>query len=414
MTILFDNRRRLHCIHSPASSSSMTTTSRKREADYTSVGETSKKIQKEVETIKIVIDDFKDRKEKRGEMIVSRILRAHGHMWRIYVYPRGCNYSSKHTEYVSFCLILLGRGTFKAHLTLHCNGFMWHPHQFVNDIMNGGWGKIDFLEREDVIQNYLKDNGSLVFALDIRIASEDRGVWYPQELKKQDLWVCLYHDTSKETTDVIFSVEGNIYPVHKSILYLCCKNLYERAKLYKGSFDNPIIPIDSVRGEIFESILEFIYTVKVPRIQDINVAIEILIASDRFECVHLKLFVESILVDKFLNAGNAAELLILADSHSCALLKEAATHWFLAHSDSVIKSEGWSWICESNVLLTELLDARMRYNKFEEAASIGCLNSWIDRLDVTNLRTRLQSANLELDGSRETLVSRYKTHLKQK
>jgi hypothetical protein len=46
-------------------------------------------------------------------------------------------------------------------------------------------------------------------------------------------------------------------------------------------------------------------------------------AADKYGCVDVKLYTESMLVDKFLNTSNAARLMILRDSHSCALLKEA-------------------------------------------------------------------------------------------
>ena len=97
-----------------------------------------------------------------------------------------------------------------------------------------------------------------------------------------------------------------------------------------------------MRGEIFKSILDFVYTVKTPEIESEAIVIELLVAADRYDCVHLKPFVKSVLVDKFLKAGNAADLLIFADSHSCALLKEAATDLFVTDTETVQNVDAWS------------------------------------------------------------------------
>jgi len=134
-----------------------------------------------------------------------------------------------------------------------------------------------------------------------------------------------------------------------------------------------------------------------------NKVTEFLIAADCYSCVDLKLYVESILVDKYLAGGNAAELLILADSHSCALLKEAATKTFVADPEAAKQADGWSNVKESNGLLTELLDAATSSKKESKGDDV-------DQLSVSALRMELDEANLELDWSREILISRLKSH----
>merc|ERR1711957_118857 len=104
----------------------------------------------------------------------------------------------------------------------------------------------------------------------------------------------------------------------------------------------------------FKGMLNFIYTVKTPDIKHKDIAKEYLSAADRFDCVHLKLYVESVIVDKFLTAKMAVPWLVYADSCSCALLKEAATNLFLTDPESVKQSEDWHLIKESPDLLEEL------------------------------------------------------------
>jgi len=214
----------------------------------------------------------------------------------------------------------------------------------------------------------------------------------------------LYQDASSDTSDVIFSIENIIYKVHKNILSLRVKELN---KIVEDCDPDTPFPIDSMKPEIFKSVLDFAYTVKTPEIRDEGFATDLLIAADCYDCIHLKLFVESVLVDKFLKAENAASLLLLADSHNCALLKEAVVELFLAEAETIKRTEGWSGIRQSNRLLEELLDSVLLSNK---PGGDPEYQNDIDHLDVGALRDELQEANLPLDGSREVLVNRLKEH----
>ena len=50
----------------------------------------------------------------------------------------------------------------------------------------------------------------------------------------------------------------------------------------------------------------------------------------------MKLYAESVLVDKYLTSRVAADLLLFADSISCALLGEAAMDMFAANTAAVM------------------------------------------------------------------------------
>ena len=57
----------------------------------------------------------------------------------------------------------------------------------------------------------------------------------------------------------------------------------------------------------------------------------------------LKLYVESTIVEKFLDASNATEWVVRSDSHSSPLLKEASMKMYASENNSsVLESEGWS------------------------------------------------------------------------
>jgi hypothetical protein len=122
--------------------------------------------------------------------------------------------------------------------------------------------------------------------------------------------------------------------------------------------------------------------------------------------------VESKLTESFLDVSTTATLLLFADGHSCALLKEAAMNIYIKDPEAVKKTNDWKLVVESTPLLLELLDA----------ATLGTGGPPLDKkkaftteevalLDVTSLRERLEAANLDLDESRETLVKRLSQHI---
>ncbi len=379
----------------------------KRIVDCSSVGEPPMEMLQDVETLKFVIYNFKDRPENRGKRVESPTMKAHGYEWSIWVYPRGCEESSAGTKYISFFLALKQKNQqnivarFSFFLRNSENiGELGPPRVFSTKTC---WGHKDAVERDRILYSNLESDGSLIIECNIQIAVENRRVWYPKELRQQDIWVDLYEDGCSESSDVSFLVGKTMYNAHKILLSLRCKKLYE---ISQECDDNSPIPIGFTRAEVFKNILDFVYTVKTPVIPNEAFAMELLVAADRFDCSHLKLYVESILVDKFLEVENTADFFIFADSHSCALLKEAATKIFVHNVKQVKQSKGWCQIRESSRLLEELLDSLASSKSTVEEYC----NDEYDWLDVTTLRKQLGLAKLEQDGSREVLVHRLKNH----
>jgi len=230
---------------------------------------------------------------------------------------------------------------------------------------------------------------------DNAMEGEHQRNWYPKRFERNDALFELYQGGDSETFDIEFSVQGDTFRAHKCIFLLKCKHEIPNER---GNEEMPI-DIDSVTSRSFKCLLEFIYTVKEPELDTGDMAAELLNAANFFGCVDLKLYVESVMVDKFLEVSNAANRLLFADAHSLALLKEAAINIVVTNLNSVRDTEGWSKVRESNRLLEELLDSYAPRSQGDDE---------IDRLDVAELRNRLQEAGLELDGSRESLVNRLK------
>jgi hypothetical protein len=172
---------------------------------------------------------------------------------------------------------------------------------------------------------------------------------------------------------------------------------------------------------------------------------ELLLAGNRFGCSHLKLYAESIIVEKYICLYNASEYLPLADSHSCALLKEIAMDIISNNPQQAMETPNWYMVEESSRLLTELL---LYYNKKQKQQLNNSIittaittssssqsdsgtndndnntnnqerdyNNYLNNLDVTSLRCRLEEFNLICDGSREMLIKRllnYELNMKRR
>ncbi|VEU44063.1 unnamed protein product [Pseudo-nitzschia multistriata] len=121
--------------------------------------------------------------------------------------------------------------------------------------------------------------------------------------------------------------------MHRRLLETQAKELYDivlsasdESKIKQG-FDRGFttwsfltVHLPDVDAKSFLFVLAFVYTGKVPRRTDEVLARNILREADRFGCKTLEFYAESTLVEKFLAPPVAAGLLLLADSHSCALL----------------------------------------------------------------------------------------------
>jgi len=392
--------------------------------DSVGVGDAPKLVLERTESIRAVFHNFKDLKEKRDELVRTPPLEAFGYLWRLELFPRGDKMSLSETgEYISCYLQYVGDAKHKpaAKYSIRCKGLV--SNSTIAKVFDGMhmWGISNFLKREEVLEEYLEEDGSLVIEIDLQIAADSKRVWYPKKLQQEESLVQSYSDSSNATSDVVFVVDGMEYDAHKMILSLRAKTLYELSKEYSTNHgddddDQPRVPLSNMKGETFQKILEYIYTVNTtPKIDNEASATELLLAADRFDCTLLKLYVESTIVDKFLTVDNTASMLVFSDSHSCALLKESAINMYASDPITVQESEGWSRVEESPRLVMELLKSvslKLMSSKSGETTPTSAIQAnaaAIEHLDVTSLREQLQEAKLDFDGSREILVDRLKS-----
>ncbi|KAL3922743.1 MAG: hypothetical protein SGARI_006380 [Bacillariaceae sp.] len=133
-------------------------------------------------------------------------------------------------------------------------------------------------------------------------------------------------------------------------------------------------------------------------------AMAVLTAADRFGITGLKLYVESEIAAKMLKGSNAVSLLFFADAHSCALLKEAAFDMYVKDAKAVMKSDDWTKVKESPDMMEQLLAYTSVTSKAPATDEDGDIV--ISNLSVSALRKLLEEIEMEIDGTRETLIKR--------
>jgi hypothetical protein len=312
------------------------------------------------------------------------------------------------------------------------------------DKCSTSWGLEDFVRRDKVIRNYLDEDGALSIEVDIQIAVDRTFVWYPPFMRQEPTLVQLYN-SMEENGDVAFCLtnsnkhEGKSwfrrYKAHKMILALRARILYDlvcedESEDDHQDCDSNAVDVPDIDSETFEAMLEHIYTVRQPTIRDEAEAKRLLAAADRFCLTDLKLYAESVLTDQFVVSSSAASMLLFADAHSCALLKEAAMDLCVSDPHSVSQSPSWAMVEESERLVSELsghvhTGCRKSFQNShshprgddvesgavgkDESQGAACFPNEND-MDVFSIRERLCEHGLDLDGSRETLLKRLEHH----
>jgi hypothetical protein len=119
-------------------------------------------------------------------------------------------------------------------------------------------------------------------------------------------------------------------------------------------------------------------------------------AANKYELIRLKMAVENLLVqERIINKVNVSDYILFADAQSCALLKEYAISFLLLHSSEVLKSEHSKRLRESGEVLSEIVILLSGSGDDKE-----------DPMTVNELRKELGKRKLDVDGSKEALVSR--------
>ena len=409
------NAHQLPTMATAASSSTSNHRQRRNFVDSGSYGSPPKSILSEEQSLKVRFYDFADLMEQRGQWVDSSTMKAHGLSWKLRIYPRGDSNSNLSAIFVSCYLVCVDveqgqtkevktKFQFESSSGQHQKTWSSGEQTFTKLLHTRGWP--DFFLRNDSLSQFLDKEGTLEIDIHIQVYLDKKfgQVWYPKLPPHEKAFNAGKLLQSKIGADVIFSVgyDRTKFHVHKAILYHRAKEMYDLVERFALVEE---CELRDISAAAFKILLDYIYTGNLPRLDeetdDSEVAKELILVSNRFSCILLKLHVESEITSKLVNTNNVAEWLLLADGHSCPLLKEKCMEIYKQNPIKVMGSPSWKNIEESNSLLKELL-------KFSAVATTTTMESFEDYadMDVRTLRETLECLNLDLDGTREMLIKR--------
>ena len=282
-----------------------------------------------------------------------------------------------------------------------------------------GWGCPLFIRRKDVLderQGWLKGNALLVEA-DIRVYTDAPPLWHPPSRLADD-FIALFGNAKR--SDVMFVVGGERVPAHRAILHVRAPALSSLCDDARGDAadEGDAIEISEVAPAVFKEVLRFAYgdaLSSADALATADGARALLDAADRFGVVRLKQLAELALAERHLTVESAADLLLLADAHSCPQLKETAAEFFVERAGDVMASGGWPRLAQSTALLGELMgdmaaaSAHTWAHKRRVPPPADGDGEGVDRakrLRVSELRRELSDGGCDTDGARKVLEAR--------
>ena len=158
---------------------------------------------------------------------------------------------------------------------------------------------------------------------------------------------------SAETTDITFVVGEEEIQAHKHILM-------ERSNYFASMFQSGMkecqtdrVEIKDVEAEIFEEVIEFLYSGLLPN--NINaIAMDLLPIADRYEVDQLKKMCEAA-IRRNLSVENVIDALLLAEVHDCKFLMASCIPLFKENLKDLSGSEKWKEMKRNPDLLSKLL-----------------------------------------------------------
>ena len=325
-----------------------------------------------------------------GDVTKSEVLTdCNGHQWYLVIYPGGCRGASE-PGWTSVCLqscdvYHASRRIFSVE---DANGDTVIERE--NRLAHSAMRLLKRSEILDTTKNILKD-GALLIDVTIQVKDDKDHLFQPPSEHSNKMLNLL---ATGEKSDTSFNVGGKFFRVHSLIIHATAPIL---ANHYDGSI-NDIIP------EVFQVLLEHIYGGRQPTDDQIlKYGKELIDAANRYELVELKMFVENALVrERIITTKNVCEYILFADAHSCPLLKEYAISFFSAHCRKVLKSEHSRCLKDSGDLMSEIM------------LHIHPVNEDSEDMDVNELRKELGKRKLDVDGSKDALISRLEDAKRQR
>ena len=351
----------------------------------------------EKRTMEFVIHDFALLSDK---LHLTPSILCHGFYWRLRVYPKGDAGGKKrypNEEVVSVYVCCVDMENCKS-LSVPSDLVIRSEiiqKEFRQTFSGGGkisWGWPKFAVREDILKR-CDARGRLTIKVDLRVAVAK---WNPP-LKLRESLLSFYK--SGEDSDITFCLDGKrSFEAHKLVLK-------SQGQVLVGMVSevdpNEPIPLTGIDPDLFETLLLFHYTEKVPDDFDYKSnALELLKLADKFGVINLKLLLENAIVEKLVSKESAVDLFQFAKAFNCALLLETCVERIL--EDPAFLSSPECRDISTSHEMARYLFIRQFHGKGKGSSDV------LDLFGVGLLRQRAADKGLEVDGSRETLVKRLK------
>ena len=270
---------------------------------------------------------------------------------------------------------------------------------------NAMYGYSNFAERPKIMKSLV--NGALVVEVRMRLADTDKSTpsFIPLNPICKNVINKFMHE---ESADVVFEVVGSesetstTFYAHRFILQDVSTTLAELSNASDGGVSTPIV-ITDIKPDIFRHMLYYMYGGKLTD-EDLGVnAKDIIDACDKYGVVHLKLEAEATYVlSTTTDMDNMMENLIYADTKNLALLKEAVMDYIVANKNSIIGKASFDNV--PGTMMMDLLTAVARVDQVEEDDDDSEGINY-KKLRVGTLRKMLDDKGLDVDGSREAMIS---------
>lgn len=322
--------------------------------------------------------------------------------WCLRVNPKGLDEESK--EYLSLYLLLLSnksevRAKFKFSI-LNAKGEetkAMESQKAYRFVQGKDWGFKKFIRRDFLMDeaNGLLPNDQLTLFCEVSVVQDSVNIHGHSHLTKLVVPECtltadmgnLLQD--KTFADVVFEVDGMEYSAHKAIM-AARSEVFSRMFATDSNFaeaKNGRVKIDDVERDVFQEMLNFIYTGKVENLN--QMADDLLAAADKYALSRLKVMCEESLSSN-LTPENVASVLILADMHCAKQLKELSLRYCNLHATEVMETHGWKVMEKQNAHLVS--EAYRQLAEMGTGPTIGTATTTQPATESVPPRKRLKSA----------------------
>jgi len=355
----------------------------------------------------------------RDEYVSSPEFSCFGHQWRLDLYP---GEEDSEVGYVDVELVNRSNTSIKIEYGYSVRNVdgkeVVHEEpeidEFDTEDGNGesSWCTEDFAKRSKLMKSLV--DGALVIEVRMKSTTRtDKSItqFIPPNpfMKNVDK---LFID--EETADVLFEVGGEqakgtttrkkkraksttTFHAHRILLKNNASALYE---MCRGSSDVGIttVSITDVKPEVFKFMLYYTYGGKITEDDLKNNAKDIINACDKYGVVNLKLEAEAVYVKSTtFTIDNMMDNLLYADSKNLALLKEAVMDYVVANKRDIIGKVSFDNVPGSTC--TDILTAVARGEESGEGSTD------YNSMRVGTLRKMLDEKELDVDGSRESMIA---------